>query len=394
MQGQRIMAPKKGAVKGGQKRSKKADQEAQAEPQAEEQPAEDQDTPAQDEPTGDAPADQEKNKQAEEGADGQKQDAADGKGDAAGDAATQEPAPKRQATDAKKAELEADAPIGGGAKPGDDIEEGRIYFIYRPKVSTEHAHGLDDVQRFFFILSPTSRKDAKARIIAVGKKRMPSAPKHERFFGFVYTVADGAEDLMQGLGVEKYETKTQGTREQPAARIVGEGLYAITGKDGSSTKLAYTLELPQEPDEVQKDLGIEKEAAYIISIKNPDIGSPANAGLKEKADFVKDDEKMKQFGNKRWIGVKDPSLLDYPRAELLLIGGGAGLKAHVDKATEAHLQQAEHDEIVKALHAAQKDDKEGDEEAEEAALVAKMHAELHPEKEGVSTDPAAEGKWE
>jgi hypothetical protein len=28
---------------------------------------------------------------------------------------------------------------------------------------------------------------------------------------------------MKGLGVERYETKTLGTREQPAARIAGEG---------------------------------------------------------------------------------------------------------------------------------------------------------------------------
>jgi hypothetical protein len=51
-------------------------------------------------------------------------------------------------------------------------------------------------------------------------------------------------------------------------------------------------------------------------------------------------------------------------------------------------------QVVKALHAAKKDDKEGDVEAEEAALLAKLHAELHPEKEGVPTEPAAEGKWE
>lgn len=28
---------------------------------------------------------------------------------------------------------------------------------------------------------------------------------------------------MSGLGVERYETKTRGTREKPAARIAGEG---------------------------------------------------------------------------------------------------------------------------------------------------------------------------
>lgn len=79
----------------------------------------------------DADADQEQEKQAEQAGSKQEQDTADGKGDAAGDAAVQEPDPKRQATEAKKAELEADAPIGGGAKPSGEIEEGRIYFIYR-----------------------------------------------------------------------------------------------------------------------------------------------------------------------------------------------------------------------------------------------------------------------
>lgn len=33
------------------------------------------------------------------------------------------------------------------------------------------------------ILSPTSNKDAKHRLLAIGKKRLPAAAKHERFFG-------------------------------------------------------------------------------------------------------------------------------------------------------------------------------------------------------------------
>lgn len=49
----------------------------------------------------------------------------------------------------------------------------------------EEAHSLSDVQRFFIILSPTSRKDAPHRLLAIGKKRLPDPAKHERFFGFV-----------------------------------------------------------------------------------------------------------------------------------------------------------------------------------------------------------------
>ena len=35
------------------------------------------------------------------------------------------------------------------------------------------------------------------------------------------------------------------------------------------TELAYILELPKEPGEAQRELGIEKEASYIVSVINP-----------------------------------------------------------------------------------------------------------------------------
>jgi hypothetical protein len=39
----------------------------------------------------------------------------------------------------------------------DVLERGNIYFVYRPKV--EHtAAGLEDIQRFFVILSPSEKR--------------------------------------------------------------------------------------------------------------------------------------------------------------------------------------------------------------------------------------------
>lgn len=71
---------------------------------------------------------------------------------------------------------------------------------------------------------------------------------------------------------------------------------------------------------------------------------------------------------------------------------GRGSSHHADLAR--HLNpEIDCTQVVKALHAAKKEDQEGDAEAEEAALLAKMHAELHPEKEDVPTEPAAEGEW-
>jgi hypothetical protein len=57
--------------------------------------------------------------------------------------------------------------------------------------------------------------------------------------GFVYSVADDAEELMKGLGVERYETKTMGTREQPAARIAGEGVRLEPHPDNTVKSTAW-----------------------------------------------------------------------------------------------------------------------------------------------------------
>ncbi len=45
------------------------------------------------------------------------------------------------------------------------------------------------------------------------------------------------------------------------------GVYAIEHAGGGATKLAYELELPQEPGEAQRELNIGKRAAFLVSIK-------------------------------------------------------------------------------------------------------------------------------
>ena len=69
------------------------------------------------------------------------------------------------------------------------------------------------------ILAPENSD--KKRLIPIGKKKLPA--KSERYFGFVSAVAADMEQLIQGLGPEDHETKTQGTRHTEPARIAGEG---------------------------------------------------------------------------------------------------------------------------------------------------------------------------
>ncbi len=135
----------------------------------------------------------------------------------------------------------------------------------------ENPHSLDEVARFMMILEP-QRANAKNRLCIIGKKRLPDVKTHERctsfsparfwtlcstvpvaplltpssplhrFFGFVQKVSDKMDDLLAGLGERAYETKTRGTRHEPAAHALGEGTYAIGKHAGDShTHFSYVL---------------------------------------------------------------------------------------------------------------------------------------------------------
>lgn len=208
------------------------------------------------------------------------------------------------------------------------IEYGNIYFLYRPKVGAEEVQGIEDVQRVYMVLSPHGKK--RYRLIILGRKRLPEIQDGgERFWGFVDRVEESAMNLREEFEAETYETKTRGTREVQAARPAGEGVYALV-EHGGHTHLAYALELPKEPDEVQKELNIAPEASFVISIKNPDKPSPPSAGLgrRQQARFPK--PLAEKFENRRFIEVEPPDFLDYEGAEIMMIGAKEDAERELD----------------------------------------------------------------
>jgi hypothetical protein len=200
----------------------------------------------------------------------------------------------------------------------DVLERGNIYFIYRPRVEQEEPKGVKDIERFYIVLSPEGKK--VYRMIVVGQKVMPDIHAGgERNWGFVDMVTKNPNDIEKALQESHYQTKTRGERELPAARPAGEGVYAIVRHEGH-THLAYSLELPKSPDKVQRDLRIEEDGSYVITIKNPEKGSPARAGLRgeQKAEFPK--KLMEVFRDRRFADCDPPDFLDYEGAELILVG--------------------------------------------------------------------------
>jgi Protein of unknown function (DUF2795) len=210
-------------------------------------------------------------------------------------------------------------------KGSEIIEQGDIFFFYRPKVDTEEVEHIKDVQRFYMITSPEKRNKNIYRLFLIGQKQLPEivegrSTSKERNWALNVLTTSNSEDIRRELLPAEYITETRGKRRIAAAVPVGEGKYCIVKHD-NHTELAYILELPKIPGPTQREFEIKKEASYIISVKNPDVTIPGYAAFStedKKPNYPK--YLRERFGDRRWIDVEDPDLLNYENTQVLLIG--------------------------------------------------------------------------
>ncbi len=212
------------------------------------------------------------------------------------------------------------------------IEHGDIFFFYRPKVGTEEVEDIGDVQRFYMITSSDDgysgragkRKETIYRLFLIGQKQLPEiiegkSTSKERNWALNTLTTSNPDDIHGELAAAEYTTETRGKRRIAAAIPAGEGKYSIV-KHAGHTELAYLLELPEEPGPTQKEFEIRKEASYIVSVKNPNISVPGFAAFSSRKKPEYPGHLIKKFGDRRWISIDDPELLNYENIQLLLIG--------------------------------------------------------------------------
>jgi hypothetical protein len=197
------------------------------------------------------------------------------------------------------------------------LERGDLFFLYRPRVGADEAHGLKDVERVYLVLKPW--RPRKYRLLIIGRKRFPHPREHDRFWAFVWRVLKDRKALQAELGEREYRTMTRGVRHAAAARPVGEGIYAIVRHD-EHTHLAYRLELPKRRGAAERELGIEREASYIVAVKNPASPDPPGAGLDREHEAHFPPRLQAKFAGRRFIPLDPPDFLDDEGAELVLIG--------------------------------------------------------------------------
>jgi hypothetical protein len=217
------------------------------------------------------------------------------------------------------------------------LERGDIYFLYRPRVETDEARGLEDVERFYILLKPW--RSGLYRLIIVGRKRLPDPGKHNRFWAFVWRVFRDRAELNRELGPQEYVTETRGARHVPTVRPAAEGIYALV-RHGDHTHLAYVLELPHRRGPAERELNIEREASYVIAVRNPESPRPPDAGLDPDWDAEFPKKLKEKFAGRKFAPVDPPDFLNYEGAELMLIGASEdperelGVEFKPDRETE------------------------------------------------------------
>lgn len=206
-------------------------------------------------------------------------------------------------------------------EPTETLEQGEIYFFYRPKLGVDEVRGRPDVQRLYMVLA-AKRPRSIYRLFVVGRKKLPEVTPgrqhpERRNWALNVLTSRKLEDLRRELGSFEYATKTRGTRVAPPAEPVGQGLYQLL-RHGDHTELAYALRLPRVPGPAQEEFAIEDEASYVVAVKNPDVSTPGAPSSSRPPKYPK--RLREKFGSRRWIPVDDPALLDYENTQLLLLG--------------------------------------------------------------------------
>jgi hypothetical protein len=274
------------------------------------------------------------------------------------------------------------------------LEKGDIFFFYRPKAkviddgSGGDVKSIEDIRRFFMVTAtaanteneqqqqfdgtnsktPKEGESPRYRLFVIGKKSLPEirtteTRRSERYWAKVGGIFENPQELTGELLSDEF-------RKGDAARAVGEGKYAIV-KHQDHAELAYVLEIPEEPGEAQRELGIEKEASYIVSIINPKVPVPAGYPSSEEPPNYPESI-LKEFGeNENFISLaRDLRFINFQNAQMILVGAREG-----------------RDVIQKEFGIDIKEEKE-------TVHSADIFSKLKIEKDKVPTKPLIEGKFE
>jgi len=223
------------------------------------------------------------------------------------------------------------------------LERGKLFFFYRPKVGVDEVASEADIQRTYIEMAPEGEHHM-IRLLLMPRKHLPhprsgTTGRSDVCWAFVDRLASTQEQLNAMLQEQTYQTKTLGQRTVHACRCVGEADYTLELTPGNGhVHLYYVLREPTEPGEVQDDLNIEREGAFVLQIKNPERSAPEATSRSERypegfrgldehhhaqySEKLREEfhSKVKNHQDLKFVAGRElPKMLDVLHTELLLI---------------------------------------------------------------------------
>jgi hypothetical protein len=198
------------------------------------------------------------------------------------------------------------------------LEEGEIFFFYRPRIVREALEDFEDAARFFMVLHPLRK--SRYRLIHLGKANPASYEAGTpRLSASIDRVMNTLDELRSELIEREHWSRAWGMRIRPAALQAAEGIYALL-KYRDNTHLIYALDYPIRESEILEEMGVALEGGYTANVRNPDsIIEPD--GVAKHPLFPR--HLQERFGGREIIPVDPVEFLNEEGAELVLTGVGS-----------------------------------------------------------------------
>ncbi|MBW8887654.1 MAG: hypothetical protein JF616_07845 [Fibrobacteres bacterium] len=236
--------------------------------------------------------------------------------------------------------------------PAEILEQGDIFFFHRPGWDAPMAPDGEELESFFPVLHPVRQR--RCRLLSLGKRRLPpplktGAPGRggERMWARVDGLLDTPVDLRTALGAFKPPGSPPGAPALPPARPAGDGIYALA-RHGDHVHLAYVLKHPDRAGPLQRELGIEEEASFIVTVKNPEYIERAGG-----PDYPP--ELRALFQERKYLPLDPPAFMDVLGAEMLFITVRRAVGKELGISLEAQDEGARSAEMVRDLRARRRD---------------------------------------
>ena len=194
------------------------------------------------------------------------------------------------------------------------LERGSILFLYRPRAGVTAVRGPEDVEQLYLMLIPDDREEHKSRVFRLVGRMMPvvvpgKAVPEERATAVVEEADPDPRVAIDRLQ-ERTLARAPARHPRPWVRAAGEGRYVLLWH-GADTHLAYALDRPEQPGEVQEALRIGRRGNWLISVRAaeaPPLEQPLYPG-RLKARFAGQDQ----------VPVEPTDYLDYRHTQVLLL---------------------------------------------------------------------------